>query len=92
MTYFNVCTVQGCPNREITAGRNCGGVQWDEHGNITDWGIVGEPGPKGVISNADLLRAEPDEGLADAIFYTLSEFQSKEALLAYLREEVKSDA
>ena len=45
-----------------------------------------------VTTNADLLRAEPDEGLADAIFYTLSEFQSKEALLAYLREEVNTDA
>lgn len=43
-------------------------------------------------TNADLLRAESDEGLADAIFYTLSEFQSKEALLAYLREEVNTDA
>lgn len=48
--------------------------------------------PKKPLTNADLLRAESDEGLADAIFYTLSEFQSKEALLAYLREEVKTDA
>ena len=48
--------------------------------------------PKKPRTNADLLRAEPDEDLADAIFYTLSEFQSKEALLAYLREEVKTDA
>ena len=50
------------------------------------------PKERKPLTNADLLRAESDEGLADAIFYTLSEFQSKEALLAYLREEVKSDA
>lgn len=48
--------------------------------------------PRKPLTNADLLRAESDEGLADAIFYTLSEFPSKEALLAFLREEAKSDA